>query len=149
MAVIDDALKTWKQRLAQLDKELAPLQAEAEELRDAIAKVEGARPAPPAAKPRGRAAAATKAKPAAAKPAAKRPARPKGKRTPTGRSPRGQNRAQILAAIATEAKTAGQVADETGIGRGTVASTLHKLARDGAAVKADRGYRAAEGGGES
>ncbi|MCK9247401.1 MAG: hypothetical protein M0P31_00240 [Solirubrobacteraceae bacterium] len=138
MAVIDDALKTWKQRLAQLEKELAPLQAEAEELRDAIGKVEGTRPAStkPAAT-RGRAAAKPKAP-------AKRTARPKAKRTPTGRSPRGQNRTLILAAIATDAKTAGEVAEETGIGRGTVASTLHKLARDGAAVKAERGYRAAD-----
>jgi predicted Rossmann fold nucleotide-binding protein DprA/Smf involved in DNA uptake len=59
------------------------------------------------------------------------------------RAPRGQNRRAILEAIKDEAKTAGDVAKETGIGRPTVSTTLTKLVSDGAAVKAKRGYKAA------
>ena len=59
------------------------------------------------------------------------------------RAPRGENRRLILAAIKNEAKTAGDVAKETGIGRPTVSTTLTKLVSDGVAVKAQRGYKAA------
>jgi hypothetical protein len=38
-------------------------------------------------------------------------------------------------------KTAGEVAAETGLARGTVSTTLSKLARGGEVVKAERGYR--------
>ena len=76
---------------------------------------------------------------AAAKGAARR-----GARTSNGqRAPRGENRRLILAAIKDEAKTAGDVAKETGIGRPTVSTTLTKLVSDGVAVKAQRGYKAA------
>jgi CRP-like cAMP-binding protein len=37
--------------------------------------------------------------------------------------------------------TAGQVAEATGLGRGTVSTTLTKLAKSGEVVKAERGYR--------
>lgn len=50
----------------------------------------------------------------------------------------------VLAALATGgAMTAGEVAAATGLGRASVSTTLTKLARSGAAVKADRGYRLA------
>ena len=37
--------------------------------------------------------------------------------------------------------TAGQVADKTGLARGTVSTTLSKLAKSGEVQKAERGYR--------
>ena len=49
----------------------------------------------------------------------------------------------ILEAIKSEPKTAGQIAKETGLNRGTISTTLTKLTKEGAAVKAERGYRAA------
>jgi DNA-binding transcriptional ArsR family regulator len=64
-------------------------------------------------------------------------------RTPKGRAPRGQNRRLILEALSDAPKTAGDVAKETGIGRPTVSTTLTKLVSDGAAVKVNRGYKAA------
>jgi DNA-binding IclR family transcriptional regulator len=39
------------------------------------------------------------------------------------------------------AMTAGEVASATGLGRGTVSTTLSKLAKSGVVVKADRGYK--------
>ena len=53
------------------------------------------------------------------------------------------NRRLILEAIRDAPKTAGDVAKETGIDRPTVSTTLTKLVSDGAAVKANRGYKAA------
>jgi DNA-binding CsgD family transcriptional regulator len=38
-------------------------------------------------------------------------------------------------------ETAGEVAKQTGIGRPTVSTTLTKLVSEGAAVKAERGYK--------
>jgi DNA-binding IclR family transcriptional regulator len=37
--------------------------------------------------------------------------------------------------------TAGEVAKATGLGRGTVSTTLSKLTKSGEVAKADRGYR--------
>jgi hypothetical protein len=56
------------------------------------------------------------------------------------RAPRGANKAKILGSLKTGAKTASQIAAETGIGAGTVSSTLTKLATSGEVVKAARGY---------
>jgi DNA-binding IclR family transcriptional regulator len=39
------------------------------------------------------------------------------------------------------AKTAGEVATATGVARGTVSTTLSKLAKTGEVIKAERGYR--------
>ncbi len=39
------------------------------------------------------------------------------------------------------ARTAGEVAEATGLARGTVSTTLSKLARGKEVVKAERGYR--------
>jgi DNA-binding IclR family transcriptional regulator len=48
----------------------------------------------------------------------------------------------VLAALAgSEAMTAGQVADKTGLARPTVSTTLSKLAKSGEVEKAERGYR--------
>jgi hypothetical protein len=56
------------------------------------------------------------------------------------RAPRGANKAKILASLKAGPKTASVIAEETGIGTGTVGSTLSKLATAGEVVKADRGY---------
>jgi DNA-binding IclR family transcriptional regulator len=42
---------------------------------------------------------------------------------------------------ARDGKTAGEVAAATGLARGTVSTTLSKLAKTGEVVKAERGYR--------
>jgi Mn-dependent DtxR family transcriptional regulator len=42
--------------------------------------------------------------------------------------------------------TAAQVSAKTGIARGTVATTLSRLAKGGEVEKAERGYRLASGG---
>jgi DNA invertase Pin-like site-specific DNA recombinase len=131
MSVIRDAVDTWKRRVADLEAQIAPLADEAEQLRTAIARLEAIEP--PAGGRRTRAATAAKGAPAGRR-----------ARSSNGqRAPRGQNRRAILEAIKNEAKTAGDVAKETGIGRPTVSTTLTKLVSDGAAVKAKRGYKAA------
>jgi DNA invertase Pin-like site-specific DNA recombinase len=117
--------------VADLEAQIAPLADEAEQLRTAIARLEAIEP--PARGRRTRSATGAKGAPAG------RGARPSNGQ----RAPRGQNRRAILEAIKNEAKTAGDVAKETGIGRPTVSTTLTKLVSDGAAVKAKRGYKAA------
>ena len=131
MSVIRDAVETWKRRVADLEAQIAPLADEAQQLRSAIAKLDAIEPAQ---RQRGRLSTD----------GAKR-ARAGRRAAPAGgaRAPRGQNRRAILEAIRDEAKTAGDVAKETGIGRPTVSTTLTKLVSDGAAVKAKRGYKAA------
>jgi DNA-binding transcriptional ArsR family regulator len=131
MSVIRDAVDTWKRRLSELEEQIAPLADEAEQLRTAITRLEAIEPRSSGRRPRttnGRRGAA---------------GRRSASRTSTGRAPRGQNRRLILEAIKNEPKTAGDVAKETGIGRPTVSTTLTKLVSDGAAVKAERGYKAA------
>jgi hypothetical protein len=129
MSVIRDAVETWKRRVADLEKQIAPLADEAEQLRSAIAKLEAIEPA----RAGRRAPSAT----------GRRRAPTRSATQSNARAPRGQNRRAILEAIKDEAKTAGDVAKETGIGRPTVSTTLTKLVSDGAAVKAKRGYKAA------
>jgi DNA-binding transcriptional ArsR family regulator len=129
MTVITDAVDTWKARLADLDKQIAPLADEAEQLRTAIARLEAIEPAGAG---RRRSSNGTRGA-----------GRAGVARTPTGRAPRGENRRLILEAIKSQPKTAGDVAKATGIGRPTVSTTLSKLVSDGAAVKAKRGYKAA------
>ncbi len=74
--------------------------------------------------------------------AARRPA-------PAGRTRRrtapGVTRRKILQALAGgDAMTAGEVAAATGLGRGTVSTTLSKLTKSGEVLKAERGYRLPE-----
>jgi DNA-binding IclR family transcriptional regulator len=53
----------------------------------------------------------------------------------------------VLAALAGgEAMTAGEVAAKAGLARGTVSTTLSKLAKSGEVQKADRGYQLAPTG---
>jgi DNA invertase Pin-like site-specific DNA recombinase len=132
MSVIRDAVETWKRRVADLEEQIAPLADEAEQLRNAIAKLEAIEPA------RG-----SRRTPSAARGQRGTPTRRRAGQPSAPRAPRGQNRRAILDAIKVHAKTAGEVAKETGIGRPTVSTTLTKLVSDGAAVKAERGYKAA------
>jgi DNA invertase Pin-like site-specific DNA recombinase len=133
MSVIRDAVETWKRRVEDLEAQIAPLADEAEQLRTAIARLEAIEPASTTGR-------RTRSAGGAARGAAAR----RGASKPNGqRAPRGHNRRAILEAIKDEAKTAGDVAKETGIGRPTVSTTLTKLVSDGAAVKAKRGYKAA------
>ena len=56
----------------------------------------------------------------------------------------GATRTAVLEALAGgNAMTAGEVASATGLGRGTVSTTLSKLAKSGAVTKAARGYQLA------
>ena len=63
-----------------------------------------------------------------------------------GRTAPGATKASVLAALAGgEAMTAGQVATKAGLARGTVSTTLSKLAKTGEVQKAERGYRLTAG----
>jgi hypothetical protein len=63
-------------------------------------------------------------------------------RSTTRRTPPGATKSRVLGALSDgNAKTAGEVAAATGITRGTVSTTLSKLAKTGEVVKAERGYR--------
>ena len=100
---------------------------------------------PPAAKK-----SAAKRPAAAAKPATAR-ARAAGKGAAAGKpgrarlaAPRGEVRAKILEALEQGPKTAGEIAAATGVNRGTASTTLTNLAKAGAVVKAERGYKLPE-----
>ena len=130
----------------QIQHRLDQVSGEADRLRKALAALDPRSSAQPAPKPPAR----TPARAAARKP--KAPAT-KSSRTPgpgqaAARSPRrtapGATKASVLAALADgEAMTAGQVAANTGLARGTVSTTLSKLAKSGELQKAQRGYRLA------
>jgi DNA-binding transcriptional ArsR family regulator len=63
-------------------------------------------------------------------------------RSSARRTPPGATKRRVLGALSDgKAKTAGEVASATGITRGTVSTTLSKLAKTGEVVKAERGYR--------
>jgi hypothetical protein len=70
------------------------------------------------------------------------PARRRATASPASgaRAPRGQNKAKILQSLKAGPKTASEIAKETGIGAGTVGSTLSKMAISGEVKKAQRGY---------
>ena len=56
----------------------------------------------------------------------------------------GETKTAVLDALASgDAMTAGEVATATGLGRGTVSTTLSKLAKSGEVTKAARGYQLA------
>ncbi len=90
------------------------------------------------------------AKPGAKTPAATRRSR-RNRRANTAtrtRTAPGTTRTSVLAAFSDgEVLTAGQIADKTGLGRNTVATTLSRLAKRGELQKAQRGYRKATGNG--
>jgi DNA-binding transcriptional ArsR family regulator len=115
----------------QIEERLDQLLGEAEKLRRALAALDprgGSAPRTPTVSPRPRPA----------------PTRQRG--TQTGRTRRrtapGATKARVLGALADgQAMTAGEVAAATGLARGTVSTTLSKLAKNGEVLKAERGYR--------
>jgi CRP-like cAMP-binding protein len=135
----------------QIQQRLDQLASEADRLRKALAALDPRSPRTPARKPPARKAPArTRARAATPKPKAPATKSAPARRTtePAARSPRrtapGATKASVLAALAGgEAMTAGQVADKTGLARGTVSTTLSKLAKSGEVQKAERGYRLA------
>ena len=130
----------------QIQQRLDQLTHEADRLRKALAALDPRSSKAPARKPPARKAAQRTASEATASATKSAPAR--RTRQPAARSPRrtapGATKAAVLGALAGgEAMTAGQVADNTGLARGTVSTTLSKLAKSGEVQKADRGYRLA------
>jgi DNA-binding transcriptional ArsR family regulator len=137
-----------------IQKRLDQLLAEAEKLRHALAALDPRSSAAPARRPVPRKAPAPKPAPSSAaepKPPATKSAPALRTSQPAARSPRrtapGATKASVLAALAGgEAMTASQVAEKTGLARGTVSTTLSKLAKSGEVQKAERGYRLAPAG---
>jgi DNA-binding transcriptional ArsR family regulator len=115
----------------QIEERLEQLLGEAEKLRRALAALDprgGSSPPSPTATPPPR-------------PAPTREPRTQTRRTRRRTAP-GATKARVLSALADgEAMTAGEVAAATGLARGTVSTTLSKLAKSGELVKAERGYR--------
>ncbi len=130
----------------QIQERLDHLAGEADRLRKALAALDPRSSKAPARKPSARKPAQRTASKPTASPTKSAPA---GRtRRPSARSPRrtppGATKSSVLAALADgEAMTAGQVADKTGLARGTVSTTLSKLAKSGEVQKAERGYRLA------
>jgi len=100
----------------------------------------------PAAKRAGKSAASSA--PAAASSPARDAAAPgeadadSAQRPAVARTARGETKAKVLGALSSGgAMTAGEVATATGLERGTVSTTLSKLAKAGQVTKAERGYR--------
>ncbi len=97
-------------------------------------------PPRPARRRSTRSATRTRSSSTRATPRASRSRAAAATRTSSARAPRGQNKAKILASLKKGPKTASEIAKETGIGTGTVGSTLTKMATAGDVVKAERGY---------
>jgi CRP-like cAMP-binding protein len=134
----------------QIQQRLDQLVGEADRLRKALAELDPRSSKAPARKPPARKPAQPTASPAAST-TKRAPARRTSR--PAARSPRrtapGATKASVLAALdGSEAMTAGQVADKTGLARPTVSTTLSKLAKSGEVQKAERGYRLASPAGE-
>lgn len=73
---------------------------------------------------------------------AQRRSRSSQRRSGSRRTPPGATKNRVLEALSDgRPRTAGEVAEATGLARGTVSTTLSKLARAKQVVKAERGYR--------
>ena len=73
---------------------------------------------------------------------ASRSTSPQRRSTSRRRTPPGATKRRVLDALSDgKPKTAGEVAAATGVARGTVSTTLSKLAKSGEVLKAERGYR--------
>lgn len=135
----------------QIQERLDQLAGEADRLRKALAALDPRSPKAPARKTPARGPAGVTASKRAASTTKRAPARRTTK--PPARSPRrtapGATKASVLAALAGgEAMTGGEVAAKAGLARGTVSTTLSKLAKSGEVQKAERGYRIASAAGE-
>jgi len=135
----------------QIQERLDQLAGEADRLRKALVALGPRSSKAPTRKAPARKPPVSKpAEAAATKPAGSSTKRAPARRAskPAARSPRrtapGATKAAVLTALADgEAMTAGQVADKTGLARGTVSTMLSKLAKSGEVQKAERGYRLA------
>lgn len=90
-------------------------------------------------------------KSSAGTPAATRKSRRNGRANAStrARTAPGATRTSVLASFSDgEVLTAGQIAEKTGLGRNTVATTLSRLAKSGELQKAQRGYRRPTGNGK-
>jgi DNA-binding transcriptional ArsR family regulator len=131
----------------EIQERLEQLLAEAEKLRDALAALD-----PRDQKPKAQSAPARRARAASPRAAtrsttaARTNSRPAASAGSNSRTAPGATKNAVLAALEKGgAMTAGEVATATGLGRGTVSTTLSKLAKSGIVVKADRGYKLPEG----
>jgi CRP-like cAMP-binding protein len=130
---------------------LDQLLAEAEKLRHALAALDPRgkptpKPAPKSTrrrtpKPAERPTLAASAPPPPTA-APRKQARSSRTTSSRARTPPGATKAKVLGALSADgAMTAGEVATATGLARGTVSTTLTKLAKSGEISKAERGYR--------
>lgn len=135
----------------EIQERLEQLLAEAEKLRDALAALDPREQKPkaktsqrPAARSTTRSAAPRgRARSTASTRASSRTAASTGSNS---RTAPGATKTSVLSALEKGgAMTAGEVASATGLGRGTVSTTLSKLAKSGVVVKADRGYKLPDG----
>jgi len=125
----------------EIELRLDQLLDEAEKLRRALAALDPRRGSPPAS----------------VEDAASSPARPTPTATTsrvgaasatTQRTPPGATKARVLGALSSDrGMTAGEVSAATGLARGTVSTTLTKLAKSGEVRKMERGYQLSKGGG--
>ena len=123
--MIDRLRKDIQQRLDEL-------LAEADTLRSALAALD-TRGAPPSTRPRRN---DQRSRPAAARPRSTTPSRARRRTAP------GATKTRVLAALSdSTGMTAGDIAAAAGLGRGTVSTTLSKLAKSGEVRKAERGYQ--------
>jgi DNA-binding transcriptional ArsR family regulator len=137
----------------EIQDRLEQLLAEAEKLRAALVALDprsGPKPqrSPARSNSSRRPARSTAPAPASPPPAASRRASaPRAAaKTATSRTAPGATKNSVLDALKKGgALTAGEVATATGLGRGTVSTTLSKLAKSGVVVKADRGYKLPDG----
>lgn len=128
----------------QIQQRLDQLASEADRLRKALAALDPRSSRTPARKPPAQPPAqATKPADSATKGAPARRTNTSATRSPRRTAP-GATKAAVLAALADgEAMTTGEVAAKAGLARGTVSTTLSKLAKSGEVQKAERGYRLA------
>jgi predicted Rossmann fold nucleotide-binding protein DprA/Smf involved in DNA uptake len=137
-----------KARVTQIEEQLKQhqnLTDELERLRSALARLEGEVRSRVTGGLGGRQPASAPTSTAAPKAAAKRnsaagPGAAGEPKRAAARTPRGQNKAKILQALKDGPKTASEISKQTGIGTGTVGTTLTKMANAGEIVKAERGY---------
>jgi DNA-binding transcriptional ArsR family regulator len=126
-----------------IQQRLEQLLAEADKLRHALVALdprERVSPKPTAAKPRSTEERAVNPT-GTAKRAPAHAGAPDGAPAATRTRP-GETKTKVLAALSHDGgSTAGEVAKATGLARPTVSTTLSRLAKTGAVVKADRGYR--------
>lgn len=116
-----------KARLAEVERDLAPLIAERDQLTAGIKAMEAAAPAPARASRRRTAAVS------------RRNGTRSARRRTARRARRGANREKILATVRADPMTASDVEKATGIPSATAATTLNQMARKGELRKAARG----------